>query len=496
MNAGSGAKPRDYRLRLIFCFGLLSLIILLLSGCKTSGEFGNSEGNPYIESGDNNQINPPADDESVPNPPDDSPETPNRISFKTAFVDIERTVMDVDALRLPDREKDTAVCTAIWELVSVDYDETSPKIEHIPVSVNAVELWAEDITGNGIPDILTGGSPRDDEYSVSLVSYNGGNFEQVQALVLGLMVWDVSLLYPFHLDYHDDVIDLIVYNREDAYELKYNRPSGELGPIYGGYRKPVPAGAHYSCAAKADMDGNGLEDVVMSVYGHYLYKIAYGYRYIVDPDEFNEENPIEAYDPRVLYQAMSTGKDYKVVPVSRTATNDEDVLDAIDAGTIVPSAYRLALGDFDEDELPDIALLCKSPQRSHTVEIFGQAHETDSFVLIHVNNGPPQGRKNDITVTLAQTFAVGPWAEDIGVADFDRDGHLDLIVSISGAPVIATARGRGDGTFEPFEYHSTGNYYTYRLAIGDFDDQEGKDAIMTCPLQQSILLLLNDDNTE
>jgi len=399
--------------------------------------------------------------------------------------ELSRLIGDIDAARRSGASQDTAVVTSVSELLVIDFiSEEEIEVAYKPLSIKATEVWAEDFTGDGVDDVLAGGggfSYGDD--TVSLVVQSGGSFEEEETI---LSYIEVTALFPFYLDYYDDVIDIVTANSISKRLVGLFSASGDLEPyrFYAGAYYP-DADVYYSCAAKADMDGNGREDAVLTMYGFTFFDIYFGYE-----REIQEE---EEYDLRGQNCAITPGEENDVIPDESIATEDPDVLQAIDQGTLVLTSYRVALGDFNGDELPDTALLCRALQGEMDHNILGTVYHCDSYLVVQLNNGVPEGKtENLVTFTMSQASIIGPGGEDIGSADFDQDGNLDLVLSVSGARAIATARGNGDGTFEDFVYLNLGNHHPYRLAIGEFDDIEGIDAVMTCPMEQTLMFFLNN----
>lgn len=419
--------------------------------------------------------------------PNGGKESASEIILEPHQFHLSRLIEDIDAARKQGASKDTAVVTSVNELLAVDLVDTDEiEVTPTPLSVQASEVWAEDFDGDGYDDVLAGGTGVTfGDPIVSIVLQDGGLFTEYDA-VLSYQV--VTTVFPFHLDYYDDVMDLVCTDKLSCDFIGLFSASGDLEPYFFSLSLGV-SDMYESCAAKADMDSNGYEDAVLTVFQDKYFEVYFGHE-----GEIQEE---EDFDPRGLNLGITSAKWMKVVPDESIATEDEDVLEAISQGTLELTPYRVTLGDFNGDELPDVALLCRALTVEMDGTINGIVYHCNSFLVVQLNNGVPEGEtENLVTFTMSEASLVGPGGEDIGAADFDQDGNLDLVLSVSEAKVIATARGRGDGTFEDFVYWPLGNYHPYRLAIGKFDDEEGVDAVMTCPLEQTLMYALNRSGEE
>lgn len=184
----------------------------------------------------------------------------------------------------------------------------------------------------------------------------------------------------------------------------------------------------------------------------------------------------------------------------------------------------LGIGDFNKDGKLDLAI--------------GEQFAGISQVQIYLGNG-------NGTFQLGDTYAVGTEPTSIAVADFRNDGKLDLAVGCSlgigvsillgngngtfqqavnysvpgggywvatadlngdGRPDIAVANfslpgsppttvasvliGNGDGTFQAATNYPSGRENTY-IAIGDFNNDKKPDLVVTDPLGNDALVLLN-----
>jgi hypothetical protein len=78
------------------------------------------------------------------------------------------------------------------------------------------------------------------------------------------------------------------------------------------------------------------------------------------------------------------------------------------------------------------------------------------------------------------------WAGGLAVADFNGDGHPD-IVSIAGGNSMAIYLGRGDGTFQAGRYFGTGLAY-FIAGAADFTGDGRPDVVVTGGAQLSIMV--------
>ncbi len=127
-------------------------------------------------------------------------------------------------------------------------------------------------------------------------------------------------------------------------------------------------------------------------------------------------------------------------------------------GFLAPVSYpiqgdpeALAVGDFNGDGVPDVAVLNLDP----------------GTVSVLLGNG-------DGTFQPAVNYAVGTKAGSLSVAvgDFNGDGNLDLVVAngitFGQAPSVSVLLGNGDGTFQPAVTYDAGRFPA-SVAVGDFN---------------------------
>jgi hypothetical protein len=130
----------------------------------------------------------------------------------------------------------------------------------------------------------------------------------------------------------------------------------------------------------------------------------------------------------------------------------------------VPSCAGLAVGDFNEDGIPDLAIV--------EYENYGIA-----ALGIYLGNG-------DGTFRRGARYTLGPGTVWDAVADFNGDGHLDVAVANSGSDThgtdgsVTVLFGKGDGSFgKPMTYKLPGG--PFAIATGDLNGDGHPDIALT-----------------
>lgn len=103
--------------------------------------------------------------------------------------------------------------------------------------------------------------------------------------------------------------------------------------------------------------------------------------------------------------------------------------------------------------------------------------------------------RGHFTPSPSSPFAAGHLPNDIGIADMNGDGNLDLVIPGHQSPYIAILLGDGKGGFapapgSPFDVHS--KPHPHAVAVADFDGDGNPDVATDSWAENKVELLLGD----
>jgi hypothetical protein len=134
----------------------------------------------------------------------------------------------------------------------------------------------------------------------------------------------------------------------------------------------------------------------------------------------------------------------------------------------------ISVADVNRDGVPDILV----------------TNATAGTVTVLLGNG-----KGDFKEALGSPFAAGHLPNDIGIADMNGDGNLDLVIPDHQSPYITILLGNGKGAFtlapgSPVDVHS--NPHPHGVAVADFDGDGKPDVVTDSWAENRIELLVGD----
>jgi hypothetical protein len=216
----------------------------------------------------------------------------------------------------------------------------------------------------------------------------------------------------------------------------------------------VDVGQEPVAVAAGDFNGDGRQDMVVASQGGHELRI-----FLADANgRFSRADKYHLqFNPANVVVADVNG-DHKLDIVVATAGPDASggfsVLLGNGDGTFQPEipyelpgqAFTLAVGDFNGDGAPDLAVS------------FGYGKGSGTAIILNKGNGTFGAPASVIPLT----------AKSIIVGDFNGDGKLDLICSVD--VEIEFFPGNGDGTFQSGEELGPGmDNYALALAVGDLN---------------------------
>jgi hypothetical protein len=276
-------------------------------------------------------------------------------------------------------------------------------------------LTSSDLDGNTLDDLLVGGTTFTTGDLTFLSSTGAGTFDPPTTFSAGGI--DPAAIRVTDLD-SDLFPDLVVCNRSS------NQIAVHLGSA-GGFSKPLRfgVGARPSDVELADLDGDGILDAAVANHSEDTASVLIGN----GDGTFQPDVPFEAFD----------------------------------------GPEQLEIGDFDEDGLDDLAVVCTADSfvRSEVIILSGMGDGT--FV--------PRQTVADVTAGTIRLVA----------ADLDRDGLLDLVTSSFGRLFVHIAD--GPASYEPPRTFAA-SQFVGGVEVADFDADGKKDIVLLTNGQALVFL--------
>ncbi len=301
------------------------------------------------------------------------------------------------------------------------------------IGVYPTAVAVADLTGDGIPDIITTNRGPDGTLgTVSVLPGVGdGTFRPQQTFPVGASNdSEPSAVAVADLN-GDGNLDLAVTNSADAtVAVLLGKGDGKFRP-----QQTFPVGSRPRAVAVADLNGDGKPD----------FAAANQYSNTVSVLPGNGDGNFRAEPafsvgvaPSAVAAADLNGDGKPDLITSNSSSGTVSVLLGSGDGTLRPQqtipvgsySGALAVADLNGDGKPDLVV----------------AHKYSNTVSVLLGNG-------DGSFQPQQTFHVGGGAQAVAVADLNGD-HIPDLITAGGA--VSVLLGNGDGTFQPAKTSSVG----------------------------------------
>lgn len=335
---------------------------------------------------------------------------------------------------------------------------------------NALALG--DVNHDGHPDIVVSNNFSND---VGVLLGDGhGNFAAPRSFVadqepLAVAVSDVD---------GDGLTDLVTLNKgvqaPDAAVL-LALPDGGFTAV-----EDVPTQESPITVIAADVDNDGLADLIVGDSNGQLRVF-----YAKSGGGFTAPAMLQSAGDGFAIARGDFNRDGRIdlVAVNKCETNDASCTNQVSlflAGakglpstptqnrTIGAGPFAVAVGDWNEDGRPDLAIPRQGSGTNGAVDI-----------LLTTPSG---------TLGAPTSLTVGSNPVAIDVGDFNKDGHRDLAVANSGSSTMSILLGNGNGTFQPAT--TIQNLRNIRgLVVADFDHDGRDDIAAILPMDGAVEVL-------
>jgi hypothetical protein len=346
-------------------------------------------------------------------------------------------------------------------------DGTFQPSQSFQVGPDPFALAVADLTGDGIPDIITASNNG----TVSVLLGNGnGTFQPPQTLPVGPGADAVA------------VADLTGDGRLDIITANYssNTVSVLLGNGHGASQlleqQTYPVGRQATAVAVADLTGDGKADIITANFRDDTVSVLLGN----GDGTFQPQQtfPVDSEPSGVAVADLNGDGIPDVITANQSGTvsvllgNGDGTFQPPQTISVSGTPYAVAVADLNGDGIPDIITTNYS---SNTVSVL-------------LGNG-------DGTFQPPQTFAVGSEPGAVAAGDVNGDGKPDLVVANDYDGTVSVLLGNGDGTFQPQQTFPVGSD-PRAVAVADLTGDGIPDIITANAYSNTVSVLLgNGDGT-
>ncbi|MCC7380263.1 MAG: VCBS repeat-containing protein [Deltaproteobacteria bacterium] len=326
-----------------------------------------------------------------------------------------------------------------------------------------------DVNGDSIPDLVMAGS------GVSLLlGLGGGSFEIARALSINSAAQAVAIGdtdgdgMPDILALHQGSLDVFLNNGGGAFLSPTNYPFGNLSP---------------TDFALADLNGDGRLDVAIArktAGGDFIVMLNRDNMGFGDVRAFGNAGAVERLvlgdvdddgDLDVLLGRRAGGDDYFT-----TYRNDGTATFGAGIDTLLPGQpYSVALGDMNQDGVPDVVAAIPAPGTTRKVVVaYGSAGAPGQF-------------------GVGYTVDVGSAPSGVALGDLDRDGDLEAVITAEKSHTTTVLTRISDSSY------SRADYVVARDArhpvLWDVDGDGDLDLFVSSKSNDAVALVFNRNGT-
>ncbi len=339
-----------------------------------------------------------------------------------------------------------------------------------PVGPKPYSVAVADLTGDGIPDIITAND--DENGSVSVLLGNGkGTFKPATSFPVGPSPDSVAVADLTG----DGIPDIITSNENGSVSVLLGNGNGTFQPAAS-----IPVGSKPYSVAVADLTGDGIPDIITANKGSYNVSVLLG-------------NGDGSFQPPPGQTSIPSQDVPRLALIGRDSIPDALSLDQ-NTGQIL---FRAGTGNSSEPYAPFVIVNPDHPATAYTLvqtanfnqpEIAALDAVADTVYLYAWTGSNPQQ-----PFQLRGSFPTGGGPVRIASDDLNGDGLGDLVVANSFDDTVTIAFQQASGSFSGILTRPIGSAPS-SISFADVAGRDGPDIVVSDQVSGDVTVLINDPN--